>query len=232
VLAYIPRDRFNTDVRRRIETMLMVALRGEHIDTTVQVGESPLAQLHLIVRPSPGEVVEVDEVALDAELTQIVRNWQDDLRDALVAQHGEERGLQLASHYGRALPTGYIEAASPASAAADVAHLDALEDPADLRIACNSAGRSRRHHPLQVKLYRHNHSLPLSDALPMMENMGLRVVTEHPHRVEGARGTAFIQDFVSNRRPAGRWTSRRTNHSSWRRSRGSGGMPRATASTG
>jgi glutamate dehydrogenase len=196
VLAYIPRDRFNTDVRRRIEAMLMRALRGEHIDTTVQVGESPLAQLHLIVRPTPGTVVEVDDQALEAELAQIVRNWQDDLREALVERYGEQRGLELAARYGRALPAGYIEAASPASAAADVAHLDALEGPADLRIAFAAApaaadGTTR----YQVKLYRQRHSLPLSDVLPMMENMGLRVVTEYPHRVEGAHGTAFIQDF-------------------------------------
>src|SRR5690606_15397185 len=87
VLAYIPRDRFNTDVRRRIEALLKRALRGEHIDTNVQVGESPLAQLHLLVRPKPGDVVEFDAEALEAELAEIVRNWQDDLRDELVGRH-------------------------------------------------------------------------------------------------------------------------------------------------
>jgi glutamate dehydrogenase len=143
VLAYIPRDRFNTDVRRRIETMLMVALRGEHIDTTVQVGESPLAQLHLIVRPSPGEVVEVDEVALDAELTQIVRNWQDDLRDALVAQHGEERGLQLASHYGRAFPPATSrQRARPAPRPTSPTWM-----PWRIRPTCASRSQQRRSQP-------------------------------------------------------------------------------------
>src|SRR4029453_9108426 len=46
-LVYIPRDRFNTEVRRRIEAMLKRELHGEFVDTNVQVGESPLAQLHL-----------------------------------------------------------------------------------------------------------------------------------------------------------------------------------------
>ncbi|HEY0886023.1 MAG TPA: NAD-glutamate dehydrogenase domain-containing protein, partial [Ramlibacter sp.] len=195
-LVYIPRDRFNTDVRHRIERMLKRALHGESLDTNVQVGESPLAQLHLIIRPKPGEVPEVDVAALEAELAGIVRNWQDDLREQLVAAHGEERGLKLANRFGRALPAGYIERATPAVAAADVLCLASLRDAGDLRINLYRARRDGG--GLRLKFYRLGHDIPLSDALPMMENMGLRVITEHPFRIELGGGdgeTAWIQDF-------------------------------------
>jgi glutamate dehydrogenase len=196
-LVYIPRDRFNTEVRHRIEKMLKRALHGENVDTTVQVGESPLAQLHLIIRPKAGEAPQVDIAALEAKLAQIVRNWQDDLRDALVEAHGEERGLKLAHRYGRALPAGYIEQVTPVIAAADVECLASLSDPEDLRI---SLYRSRGEEGgLRLKFYRLGDDIPLSDALPMMENMGLRVITEHPYRIElagqDADGVAWIQDF-------------------------------------
>src|SRR3970040_2349611 len=80
-LVYTPRDRFNTDVRLRIEAMLKRVLHGDHIDSSVMLGESPLAQLHLIVRPKQGsEAIQVDNAAIEAELGEIVRNWQDDLR--------------------------------------------------------------------------------------------------------------------------------------------------------
>jgi glutamate dehydrogenase len=196
-LVYIPRDRFNTEVRLRIERMLKRALHGEGIDTTVQVGESPLAQLHLIIRPKAGEAVEVDVAELEAELAGIVRNWQDDLRDQLVAAHGEERGLKLAGRYGRALPAGYIEQVTPAVAAADVMCLAALSGPDDLRV--NLYGPRSERGGLRLKFYRLGHDIPLSDALPMMENMGLRVITEHPYRIDlpgkGSDNTAWIQDF-------------------------------------
>ena len=192
VLAYIPRDRFNTDVRRRIEALLKRALRGEHIDTTVQVGESPLAQLHLIVRPKAGDTVEFDAAALEAELAEIVRNWQDDLRDELVKRHGEEQGLELADRFARALPAGYIEQVTPYIAAHDVEHLDALTGAGDLRL---SLYRSRRDGSLRFKLYRLNDDIPLSDALPMMEHMGLRVMSEHPYRIEAEDRVAYVQDF-------------------------------------
>ena len=65
-LVYIPRDRYNTDVRLRIEALLKDALHADRIDTSVQMGESPLAQLHAIVRPRAGVRFEVDQVALEA----------------------------------------------------------------------------------------------------------------------------------------------------------------------
>jgi len=190
-LVYIPRDRFNTDVRSRIEAMLKRGLHGDSVDTTVQVGESPLAQLHMIVRPKSGEAIEIDTKALESELAEIVRNRYDDLREQLLARHGEERGLKLASTYGRALPTDYVAQVSPAAAADDVESLAALAGPEDLKITLYR----RDDGSLRLKFYRLGDDIPLSDILPMMENMGLRVMAEHPYRIEIGAQVAYIQDF-------------------------------------
>ncbi len=201
VLAYIPRDRFNTDVRLRIEAMLRSALRADHVDTNVAVGESPLAQLHLIVRPRPGEKFDVDQGLLEAELASIVRNWQDDLRELLIERHGETEGLALAQRYGRALSATYIEQVTPQIAASDVEELAALKSSDDLRLRLYIAPRRLPGQgPLRLKLYRQQHDIALSDALPMMENMGLRVISEHPYRIEyatdgGMLVAVYIQDF-------------------------------------
>ncbi|MCC8363421.1 NAD-glutamate dehydrogenase [Lysobacter sp. A6] len=192
VLVYVPRDRHDTQMRHRIEAMLMDALQGEHIDTTVHIGESPLAQLHMIVRPRAGAKVDIDEEALETRLASIVRNWQDELAEELGKRHGEEVALKFAGRYGRALPAGYIEAVSPQVAATDVEHLAALSGADDLRL---SLYRSRRDSTLRFKFYRLNDDIPLSDALPMMENMGLRVISEHPYRIEFEGRVAYIQDF-------------------------------------
>jgi glutamate dehydrogenase len=192
-LVYIPRDRFNTEVRQRIEQMLKLALRAERSDTNVVLGESPLAQLHLIVRPKAGELFDVDIAELEAKLSQIIRNWGDELREQLIARHGEEHGLKLANRYGRALPTGYIEAVSAAIAADDVEHLAALSGPDDLRLSLYRTHEGEG--GLRFKFYRQNEDIPLSDALPMMENMGLRVISEHPYRIVVEDQPAYIQDF-------------------------------------
>src|SRR5690606_7350011 len=192
-LVYLPRDRYNTDLRLRIEALLKRALHADHVDTNMQVGESPLAQLHMIVRPRAGEKVELDQAALEAELADIVRNWHDDLRDALVAEHGEQEGLALASRYGRPLPTAYLQEAGTAVAADDVRHLSSLKGADDLALSLH------RHHDgvggLRLKFYRQGSDITLSDALPMMENMGLRVITEHPYLLRIAGAPTYLQDF-------------------------------------
>ncbi len=193
-LVYLPRERFNTDVRLRIEALLKEALHGEYIDSSVVLGDSPLAQLHLIVRPKSGQALEFDTTALEARLAHLLRNWQDDLREALVARHGERDGLRMASTYGRVLPAGYIEDSSTEAAASDVEHLAALSGPDDLHLSLQAVQRENMS-GLRLKLYRQLDDIPLSDALPMMENLGLRVISERPYRLQVGEQPVYIQDF-------------------------------------
>ncbi|HAD83889.1 MAG TPA: NAD-glutamate dehydrogenase, partial [Brevundimonas sp.] len=193
-LVYLPRERFNTDVRLRIEAMLKEALHGEYVDSSVVQGESPLAQVHLIVRPKPGEMLDVDTAELEQKLAQVLRNWQDDLREALVTRHGETEGLRIAARIGKALPAGYIEDNSTAVAANDVSQLDALTGPDDLRLSLQAVPRESGD-GLRLKLYRQLDDIPLSDALPMMENMGLRVIAERPYRLSVDNAPVYVQDF-------------------------------------
>ena len=193
-LVFLPRERFNTDVRLRIENLLKDALQGEHVDASVVLGDSPLAQVHLIVRPKAGQSLELDTEGLEKRLAHVLRNWQDDLREALVASHGETEGLRIAARIGKALPAGYIEDSSAEIAAADVAQLDALTGPEDLRLSLQSIRRDDVD-GLRLKLYRQLEDIPLSDVLPMMENMGLRVVAERPYRLVVDDAPVYVQDF-------------------------------------
>ncbi|MFT4197051.1 MAG: NAD-glutamate dehydrogenase, partial [Pseudoxanthomonas sp.] len=195
-LVYIPRDRFNTELRLRIEALLKEALDGETVDASVQLGESPLAQLHLVVRPRGGQAAEVDTADIERRLAHLLRNWQDDLREVLIARHGESEGLALAAGFGKALPVGYIEDVSAEAAAEDVAHLAALAGPDDLRLRLSRPVRSRQGEAgLRLNLYRQGQDVPLSDVLPLMENMGLRVIAEHPYRLQSGEQVAYIQEF-------------------------------------
>ncbi|WP_045727681.1 NAD-glutamate dehydrogenase domain-containing protein [Xanthomonas sp. GPE 39] len=193
-LVYIPRERFNTDVRLRIEALLKDALHAEYIDANVVLGESPLAQLHLIARPKLGEALEFDTTELESRLAHLLRNWHDDLREALVANCGERDGLRLAAGYGRALPAGYIEESTAQIAARDVERLAALRGPEDLHLSLQALYRDGSD-SLRLKLYRQHDDLPLSDVLPMLENLGLRVISERPYRLTVDGTPLSIQDF-------------------------------------
>lgn len=190
-LVYIPRDRFNTGIRQRIEALLMQELQGERLDHSVQIGESPLAQLHLVIRPKAGAKVEFDQDKLEAALAGIVRDWHDELRETLVREHGEEQGLRLFQRYGRGLPPGYVDAVNAENAAADVLHASRLSGLNDLRIAF-SRGEGDQ---LSFKLIRQSSEIALSDVLPVMENLGLRVLAEHPYELLVEDERISIQHF-------------------------------------
>ena len=193
-LVYIPRDRFSSENRARIEALLKEALHAERVDTTIQVGESPLAQLHMIVRPHAGDVVEVDEAAVEAQIAHIVRNWQDELRDELIARHGDAMGASLYNRYASDLPASYVDAMTPASAIADFEQAERLRGPSDLELRLYRTGEGETQR-LRFKLLRKGDAVYLSDALPMMENMGLRIVSEHPYAIPVDDGVLQIQDF-------------------------------------
>ncbi len=191
-LVYIPRDRFSTEVRERIEALFMRELKGERLDTNIQIGESPLAQLHLIVRPKTGEKIAANTALLESELLRIVRNFQDELRDNLVQLCGEEKGLKLAQRFARALPTAYLESVSPETAAQDIQQAASFESDNELRL---NLYRAPDDNGLRFKLIRPNKEIALSDALPMLENLGLRINSEHPYELNLEDGRIVIQDF-------------------------------------
>ncbi|MCB1600567.1 MAG: NAD-glutamate dehydrogenase [Xanthomonadales bacterium] len=193
-LVYIPRERFTSEIRERIEQSLKRAFNGERYDSSVAVSESVLARLHVVVRPKPGEKPDYDVREIEAKLAQIVRNWQDELRDILIQKHGEERGIKLSNRFGKALPMGYIEAVTPWIAAADVEAAAQLKDSQDVRLQLYRP-RRKSDGALRFKVFKMGAPITLSDALPMLENMGLRVFSEHPYEMETPGMAIHIQDF-------------------------------------
>ena len=200
-LVFIPRDRFNTDVRERIEALLKRALHGERLDSTIQIGESTLARVHMVIRPKPGDKPKYDVADLETKIGQIVRNWHDELREILVRKHGEEKGSRLAHRYGKALPTGYIEEVTATIAANDVDAAAALKNADDIRMSLYRArGQNDK---LRFKLFRYGTPITLTEVLPMLENMGLKILSEHPYEMHLGDTTVVIQDFEVQ--PAGRF---------------------------
>ena len=192
-LVFIPRDRFTTDVRERIEALLKRAFHGEKFDSAIQVGESALARLHLVIRPKPGDKPQYDVAELETKIGQIVRNWQDELRETLVRKHGEDKGTRLANRYGRALPAGYIEEVTAHVAASDVEAAASLKGADDIRLSLYRARGGENN--LRFKLFRYGTPITLSEVLPMLENMGLKILSEHPYEMHLGDERVIIQDF-------------------------------------
>ena len=191
-LAFVPRDRFNTTVRERVEDMLREVFHGESLDSNVLMGESALARLHVTVRPHPGDQPTYDAQELETRLAHIVRNWQDGLRDSLIGHAGEAQGVALLNRFGKTLPAGYIEDVSPEVAAHDVMALATLKSDESIHLNLYEDPRDQS---LRFKVIHVGAPISLSDALPMLENMGVRMLAEHVYTLESEGRTLTIHDF-------------------------------------
>jgi len=194
-LVYMPRERFNTENREAVQRILKRAFKGGRLDYSVNVSESALARLHVIVRPKPGEEVEVDKPALEQKIVEAVRSWTDELQAILVQKLGEEVGLRYAARFGSAFPEAYKEDVSPWVAAFDVENAAAVDQGEDMRMSLYRP-RKPRGGIIRFKLFRKGAPLPLSNVLPMLENLGLHIVSERPYELHLPGDERFwIQDF-------------------------------------
>ncbi|GLQ89345.1 NAD-glutamate dehydrogenase [Dyella flagellata] len=191
-LVFVPRERFNTTVRERTEAMLREVFHGESLDSNVLMGESALARLHVTVRPHPGDHPKFNLQELETRLQHIVRNWYDGLRDSLVGKAGEAQGVALFNRFGKLLPAGYIEDVAPEQAALDVIALTTLKNKDSIHLHLYEDARD---HSLRFKVIHVGAPISLSDALPMLENMGVRMLAEHVYTLESEGRTLTIHDF-------------------------------------
>ncbi len=194
-LVYIPRERFNTENREAIQSILYRALKGERLDYEVSISASRLALLRVIIRPRKGEEIKPDVPALEQKIVEAVRSWTDELTETLVRKHGEEQGLAYAARFRKAFPEAYKEDVSPWVAAFDVENAAALDDGEDLRM---SLYRPRKRHGgiIRFKLFRKHDLIPLSEVLPILENLGLHIVSERPYELRFPDDERlWIQDF-------------------------------------
>jgi len=194
-MVFIPRDRFNTENRRKVQTILKRALKGDRLDFSVQVGESKLARMHIIVRPRPDRDSDFDVGDIESRIKQAIRSWDDELGEILVRECGEEKGLELLRRFGNAFPLSYQGDVAPHVASFDVLAAASLRHVEDLRMSLYRP-RSRAQGILRFKLFKYDHPIPLSDVLPMLENLGMRIVSERPYELVLDDGNRiWIQDF-------------------------------------
>ena len=108
VLVFIPKDRYSSAVRQRIEQLLRTEFDATRVDNATRIGDSPLAQLHVVVRLRRGAPAPVlDEVSLQERLEQAIRSWSEHLGDALRDSYGEDEAAALLDRYGEAFPAAY-----------------------------------------------------------------------------------------------------------------------------
>jgi len=194
-LVFMPRDLFNTQSRTRVVDLLIETFNAEDAEYFPFVSESTLVRLQIILRIRPGARPQPDRHTLEQKIAELIGDWMSDLSSALTSAFGETRGRQHTREYSQAFPAGYREYFNARSAVDDVASIEQLSPERNVLTRLYRLPEDSQH-VLHLKVFHLGEPLPLSDIIPQLENMGLRVVGEHPYRVARSSGPLVsINDF-------------------------------------
>ena len=202
-LIYMPRDRFTTGNRLRMQEILLRELNGVGVDYTTRVTERMLARIHFIVRTDPADPPgPVDPNRLAEMLADATRMWDDDFSLVLERKLGEEPARDLFARYATAYPDSYKDGHTPYEGMQDLAKLELLEEPGQLEMHLY---RKRRpgvdgapepdEHDVRFKVYRYGEPMLLSAVLPVLHSLGVQVVDERPYEIRRSDGTVYLYDF-------------------------------------
>ena len=193
-LAFVPRDVFSTELRLRIQDMLCEELDATFGDFNTYLSESVLARIQFILRFKGEQPAEYDLRRLEAKLAKLARNWRDDLHSACIDGFGEEQANHLMARFRDAFPASYRDDFSARTAVYDLHHIGELDDGAPLSLSLYRLVEEEGS-GVNLKLFHRDAPIPLSDVLPMMENLGLRVIGERPYEIEASDAVYWIHDF-------------------------------------
>ncbi len=192
--VWLPREELTTARRHQITAMIEEAVGSKATSWSVEIGDGEMALIRLTTGLDPDRTFP-DVAALDRALVEMVRGWAPAVEAELVERVGGNRATRLALTYLPAFPEPYRSRSSAAEGASDILRLCSLQGDRDRDVRLTREGEPGSCR-MRLKLYRSGGLVPLSEAVPVMENFGFRVLEEVP-TVLGESGTlGHIHDFL------------------------------------
>jgi glutamate dehydrogenase len=195
-LVFVPRDKFTSMLGDKMKSILLEAFQGLEVEFSTRFSDSSLARLSFVVRLNPRKVIAYNLKKIEEELVESGRTWQDNLKDTLEEQYDEEQSNDLFKRYENAFPAGYQETFEARIAAVDIKYFETVSEKNPLAM--------NLYRPLEeaegiirFKLFRRGATIPLSDVVPVLENMGLRIISERPYAINLKNGqeTIWINEY-------------------------------------
>ena len=194
-LIFAPRDRYSTELREKFQRILCQVFLAEDVEFNAHFSESILTRVHIVLRVRPDFEFDYDPLEIEQRLLEAYRSWDDDFSEALTESCGEQAGAEFSDVYTKGFSVGYKEDFWPRIAVCDINKMERISetDPVQMslyRTVDQDEGMFR------FKLFHLHEMIPLSDIIPVLENLGLRILGEKPYRVlRQDKPQVWIHDF-------------------------------------
>ena len=197
-LVYVPRDRYDTRLRVTMQQMLERTMGGQCSNFYTTLDDSPLARIIYMIDTPQGQASLPSREDIEATLQDAGRAWSDRLHEALRAYHADEDAIaDFANRYGAAFPVAYGERYEPRQAVHDIAKIEQVLENGGFALDFYR-DKFCEGNEVRLKIYMAERPIILSDALPLLENLGLKVISELPFHITpaGAPYAVWIHDFL------------------------------------
>jgi len=195
-MVYVPRERYNTELRVETQSLLQEAFGSDReVEFTTFFSESVQARTHYIVRVNKTKA-DINVKEIENNLNEAARNWDDKLVSALSSNYGESDAKALSRKYTN-FPQSYKDEVLPGTAIVDIEKLENLNDDNNMEMLFYQPQEEKADSRfVKLKLFHKGDPIHLSLVLPMLENFGLRVIGESPYSIKTSSGEmCWILDF-------------------------------------
>lgn len=199
-VVFLPRDRYTTNVRLRMEAELRRVFNAESIDFEARMSDSALTRVFFRIRlPRGAKVSDVSASELERKLAAATRSWSEGIEEVSRQRFDVATARDLSARWSEAFPAAYR---------VDYEVEDAIDDIERLRQAAQSENGVPVLHvyvPKETPAEEGNFARllvylkepqSLTQLLPTLQNMGLEVMDEKPYEVTPAgEDSMYIYDL-------------------------------------
>ena len=199
-LVFTPRDRANSELRNKIRDYLARAYKGEVTDSFVQVTDSNLSRLHVIIR-TENQIPNVNESDIEKVIVKMARNWVDDLSEEIKDKFGDDYHTSIFARYQKAFSVSYVNRFLTSRAVLDIVRIDSCLERKVALFDFYKSADSPNSDVTELKIYSPNNEIILSKIMPLLESFGFNVIQEHTYTVnvgERSKQKVWIHYFHLN----------------------------------
>ncbi len=192
ILVYVPRDQYSSSLREKVGEHFVELYKGDFFESYPLFLESTLIRVYYIIHRKGNETVPLHERStLEQHVRSIARSWEDSVQAIALTQKTTEQQTRLASEF----PNSYRDLFSTEDAINDAGHILNLHDEKPLFVNFYHA-QNKEKGTISLRLFHRHEALALSKRVPLLENMGFRVITEQTLELPDGYGhSVYLHDM-------------------------------------